>query len=89
MAVGRRQLAVLLLLLFLVVSSTAVPASRSLKTIKNQVLLGRFHVQDVSDIENDDVMMVSLLERRMNIELTDYPGTGANNNHDPKPPVKF
>ncbi|KAL1563586.1 hypothetical protein AAHA92_06035 [Salvia divinorum] len=89
MAVGRRQLAELLLLLFLVVSSTAVPVSRSLKTVKNQVLLGRFHAQDVREIENGDGMMVSLLERRMNIELTDYPGTGANNNHDPKPPGKF
>jgi hypothetical protein len=23
---------------------------------------------------------------RMNLELEDYPGTGANNNHEPKPP---
>lgn len=30
--------------------------------------------------------MEGLLERRMNIELADYPATGANNNHDPKPP---
>jgi len=25
-------------------------------------------------------------ERRLEIELTDYPGTGANTNHDPKNP---
>lgn len=25
-------------------------------------------------------------ERRMDIESTDYPGTGANNHHDPKSP---
>ena len=27
-----------------------------------------------------------MLERRMDLESTDYPGTGANNRHDPKSP---
>ncbi|KAL1553887.1 hypothetical protein AAHA92_14507 [Salvia divinorum] len=72
MAFGRRQVAVLLLLHFLVVSSTAVPVSRSLKRVKNQVLLGKFHAQNVREIENDEWVTVKLLERRMNIELDDY-----------------
>ncbi|KAL1553886.1 hypothetical protein AAHA92_14506 [Salvia divinorum] len=73
MAFGRRQVAVLLLLYFLVVSSTAVPVSRLPKTVKNEVSLAKFHAQDVREIENDlEGVMVSLLERRMNIELTDY-----------------
>ncbi|KAH6828634.1 hypothetical protein C2S53_006632 [Perilla frutescens var. hirtella] len=89
MALGRRQLVVLLLLFFSVVSSTAVPVSRTFKTFKNQALFGSFNsqvlfkpgLQDVKEIEN-------MLERRMSIELTDYPGTGANHNHDPRPPGK-
>lgn len=27
-----------------------------------------------------------LMERMMMIQSNDYPGTGANNHHDPKPP---
>jgi hypothetical protein len=27
-----------------------------------------------------------MVMERMNLELEDYPGTGANNNHEPKPP---
>lgn len=29
------------------------------------------------------------VERRMEIETTDYPGTGANNHHDPTTPGGF
>lgn len=47
------------------------------------------NLQDVREIEGDEKLFESLLERRMNIELTDYPGTGANNNHDPKTPGRI
>lgn len=29
------------------------------------------------------------VERRMDIETTDYPGTGANNQHDPTTPARL
>lgn len=32
---------------------------------------------------------IRLLDRRMNVELTDYTGTGANNDHDPGTPGRF
>lgn len=27
-----------------------------------------------------------MVKERMNLEIEDYPGTGANNHHDPNPP---
>ncbi|KAI3446610.1 hypothetical protein Pfo_003275 [Paulownia fortunei] len=85
MALGQRQLVVLLLLFFLlVVSSTAVPISRSLKTVKNQISVGNFHSQDEGLLK-----LEGLVEGRMSLELADYPGTGANHNHDPRPPGRL
>lgn len=33
------------------------------------------------------LVVEGLVEGRMDLESTDYPGTGANNHHDPKTPV--
>ncbi|PHU24647.1 hypothetical protein BC332_09754 [Capsicum chinense] len=66
----------LLLLIFvgsLLISTIAVPSSRSLKTItENQ------------DFHNKVVFMET--KRELLVERDDYAGTGANNHHDPKPP---
>ncbi|EYU20877.1 hypothetical protein ABFS82_11G022200 [Erythranthe guttata] len=80
MAFRQRQLVAVLLLYFflLMVTSSAVPISRSLKTFQNQVSVTYFPYQDVK--------MEKLVEGRMEMELADYPGTGANHNHDPTPP---
>ncbi|KAG5617801.1 hypothetical protein H5410_017625 [Solanum commersonii] len=71
----------LLLLIFvgfsLLISTIAVPSSRSLKTsTENQ------------DSHNKVVLMDHELEkkRELLVERDDYAGTGANNHHDPKPP---
>ncbi|KAK6794928.1 hypothetical protein RDI58_008381 [Solanum bulbocastanum] len=70
----------LLLLIFvgfsLLISTIAVPSSRSLKTItENQ------------DSHNKVVLMDELKKKReLLVERDDYAGTGANNHHDPKPP---
>ncbi|KAH0689877.1 hypothetical protein KY289_017235 [Solanum tuberosum] len=71
----------LLLLIFvgfsLLISTIAVPSSRSLKTsTENQ------------DSHNKVVLMDHELEKRREllVERDDYAGTGANNHHDPKPP---
>lgn len=49
-------------------------------------------VQDIEGLRGDgeaSVVEIKLVERRMNVVLTDYEGTGANNNHDPIPPGRF
>lgn len=67
-------------------SSTGVLASRSLKSGKHEVLVTRnFQYKGwMKDLGKSGGGF--LLGRRMNIELADYPETGANNDHDPKPP---
>ncbi|MBA0576000.1 hypothetical protein Golob_023791 [Gossypium lobatum] len=75
---------------YLLLSSAAVPTTRSLKS--NQEL-----PSSVQDLLAQDVMELSDGEEvitegdgfngeRMLLESTDYPGTGANKNHDPKTP---
>lgn len=41
---------------------------------------------EVSDSEELLGMEQGYIEGRMDMESTDYPGTGANNHHDPKTP---
>ncbi|KZV27396.1 hypothetical protein F511_02505 [Dorcoceras hygrometricum] len=91
MGFSRRLLVSLLLLFFLLASSsTGVPASRKLKSVKHETLVpSNYQYQDwIKDSGNSggSLRMEGLSERRMNIELTDYPETGPNNNHDPRPP---
>ncbi|GMI65023.1 hypothetical protein like AT3G47510 [Hibiscus trionum] len=75
---------------FLLLSSTAVPTTRSLKSNKELP-------SSVQDLPAQDVMKLSDAEElsgeadafngeRLLLESTDYPGTGANKNHDPKTP---
>ncbi|KAJ4841133.1 hypothetical protein Tsubulata_007652 [Turnera subulata] len=86
-----------LLVLFLafscVLSSLAVPTTRSLKLSSEENPSSQ-----VQDVMSQDVMELSLgeeilddategyIEGRMDLESTDYPGTGANNHHDPRTP---
>ncbi|KAL9436349.1 hypothetical protein AB3S75_022408 [Citrus x aurantiifolia] len=83
-----------LLVLFLgfsfVLSSTAVPATRMAKSdnenpVQVQELLAQ-EAMEVSDSEELLGMEQGYIEGRMDMESTDYPGTGANNHHDPKTP---
>ncbi|KAI5659479.1 hypothetical protein M9H77_28272 [Catharanthus roseus] len=85
----------LLLLVSMVALSDAVPTSRSQMMFKDDQpeALHDSHVQDA--VENGDDYNGQLqdieghVERRMEIETTDYPGTGANNHHDPTTPGGF
>ncbi|WOG98197.1 hypothetical protein DCAR_0417538 [Daucus carota subsp. sativus] len=75
----------LLLVMFLCLSSlvcstSAVPTSRVLKSFKAIPALQDFQTQEAIEKE----MLV--VEGRMDFESADYPGTGANNRHDPKTP---
>ncbi|KAL6532840.1 hypothetical protein OROGR_013800 [Orobanche gracilis] len=84
MASGQRRFEVLLLLFFMVASSVSVPTTRSFKTVKNQVLFGKVYSEVVSMTNKHGglLKMKAFVEGRMNLELEDYTGTGANDSHD-------
>ena len=42
--------------------------------------------EKLTDEEEEGVLM--MIERRMDLETTDYQGTGANDDHDPKSPAQ-
>ncbi|KAK6243582.1 hypothetical protein QUC31_009991 [Theobroma cacao] len=77
---------------YLLLSCVAVPTTRSLKSYKE------LPSSSVQDLLAQDVMKLNEAEEstgegdaifsdeRMLMESTDYPGTGANKNHDPKTP---
>ncbi|KAJ9185732.1 hypothetical protein P3X46_005329 [Hevea brasiliensis] len=94
---GFPSLTVTLLLLFLgfsfVLSSLAVPSTRSLKSSEgNPSSVQDFLTQDAVDLNIGEEQALDLgegyINGRVDLESTDYPGTGANNHHDPKTPGK-
>ncbi|MBA0716115.1 hypothetical protein Golax_014976 [Gossypium laxum] len=75
---------------YLLLSCAAVPTTRSLKSNKElpssvQDLLAQ-DVMELSDGEEVITEGDGFNGERMLLESTDYPGTGANKNHDPKTP---
>ncbi|KAG9146403.1 hypothetical protein Leryth_020129 [Lithospermum erythrorhizon] len=62
----------------------AVPWSRSLKSISAS--LSAQDVQDQMTQGQFEEVYGSFTIGRMDLETNDYGGTGANPNHDPKPP---
>ncbi|MBA0590805.1 hypothetical protein Gotri_019163 [Gossypium trilobum] len=75
---------------YLLLSCAAVPTTRSLKSNKElpssvQDLLAQ-DVMELSDGEEVITEGDGFNGERMLMESTDYPGTGANKNHDPKTP---
>ncbi|KAK3446456.1 uncharacterized protein LOC104443364 isoform X2 [Eucalyptus grandis] len=93
MAGHKPIIAMRLLVLFLgfscLLSSLAVPSTRSLKSSSEEDD-GELSVPNL--LAQDEIMGMSgggemvFMERRMEMESNDYPGTGANNHHDPKTP---
>ncbi|KAJ0571352.1 hypothetical protein HanPI659440_Chr05g0210241 [Helianthus annuus] len=90
MAITRSLLpsSVTLLMLLLLLSSTsnAVPMSRSLNLMDE----GSFgHMKDLRNIHSENVKesweITERVTERLNLELNDYPGSGANNRHTPRP----
>ncbi|XP_042414581.1 uncharacterized protein LOC122003544 [Zingiber officinale] len=69
-----------LLLLTFLFSLDAVPLSRTL-SLSNQDAAA---ITKVANQMTNQQMEVA--ERRMDVELHDYPGSGANSRHDPKNP---
>ncbi|KAL8095099.1 hypothetical protein AgCh_036525 [Apium graveolens] len=81
----------LLFLTFSLLLSTtaAVPTSRSLKSIKDTSPLEGLHAEVMAEKEELLVVEEFAVEGRMDLQNTDYPGTGANNRHDPRSPGRF
>ncbi|XAR69548.1 hypothetical protein NMG60_11001179 [Bertholletia excelsa] len=94
MGMDRKAFLPLLLFLFLgfsfIISSAAVPTSRRLKSLNDapsvQDLLAQGemdHMRKDGELAEAEELMI---EGRMDLQSNDYPGTGANNHHDPKSP---
>ncbi|KAK1582929.1 hypothetical protein Q3G72_022694 [Acer saccharum] len=87
-----RKACLRLMLLFLgfsyLLSSTATRNLKSNNEIPSSVqeILAQDAILEVSETEELFGMSENDFERRMDLENTDYPGTGANNHHDPKTP---
>ncbi|KAG8078278.1 hypothetical protein GUJ93_ZPchr0007g3867 [Zizania palustris] len=80
-------LSCLLLLLLPLVSS--VPLSRSLSLMNHQTSASGLEapaVQVVAAAAAAEGRNLGEVAARMDIEVNDYPGSGANNRHDPKSP---
>ncbi|GER27829.1 enolase [Striga asiatica] len=77
---SQTQRLMVLLLLFLVVSTTAVPTTRSLKEVKNRISIPNLRFEDGMDEDNNGDLrkLEGVLGKRMNLELHDYAGTLPN-----------
>ncbi|KAG5053635.1 hypothetical protein GLYMA_03G007400v4 [Glycine max] len=86
------QLLIILLVFSFVLSSAALQTTRRLLPNKEktptQITSDKF--QGVEELKNGEEMFDMaeefMVERRIDLESNDYPGTGANNRHDPKTP---
>uniref|UniRef100_A0A804L5R9 Uncharacterized protein n=1 Tax=Musa acuminata subsp. malaccensis TaxID=214687 RepID=A0A804L5R9_MUSAM len=73
-----RLLLISLALAHLIAASHAVPSTRD-----GRMLRGCRSVGDAVQVINEDE---EAKIQRMDIEINDYPGSGANDRHTPKPP---
>ncbi|XP_054802365.1 uncharacterized protein LOC129306059 [Prosopis cineraria] len=83
------QLVIILLGFSFAVSSVAVPASRSLRSNGEEFSRLSTQATPAQGLRNGEEMIEmgeEVIEGRMDLESTDYPGTGANNRHDPRTP---
>ncbi|KAL1352323.1 hypothetical protein HN51_016313 [Arachis hypogaea] len=88
------QLFITLLLFSYVLSSLAVPTTRSLspRSEKSSIQTSLEEFQGTPESRNSESEMFDsakefmTVEGRMDLESNDYPGAGANRNHDPKTP---
>ncbi|CAH1428358.1 unnamed protein product [Lactuca virosa] len=78
----------LLLLLFLSPNSIAVPISRT-RNLMDERSLGHHKVSGYIPLEKVkeslEISESNDISERMNLEVNDYPGSGANNRHTPRP----
>ncbi|KAK2362486.1 hypothetical protein QL285_087546 [Trifolium repens] len=87
-------LVVLLLILLsfsYVLSSSASPATRT-QNLEGEDTSTLPSIAKVDDNHGEEVVPIdkgeALVERRVDLETQDYDGTGANRDHEPKPPTR-
>ncbi|KAJ4801121.1 hypothetical protein LUZ62_052367 [Rhynchospora pubera] len=82
------HLMIALALSIFLVTSNAVPSSR-LKALSEETR-GISSIADTREAITDDASIEDLVIRgRIDIATNDYPPSGANNHHTPKPPGNF
>ncbi|XP_057950025.1 uncharacterized protein LOC131145015 [Malania oleifera] len=85
-----RLLLLFMALSFILISSAAVPTTRSLNSnIENPSVQDSWAQGTAVDLRGKEKWAEvegGYAERRMEVETTDYPGAGANNHHDPRTP---
>ncbi|KAJ1416729.1 hypothetical protein SESBI_17117 [Sesbania bispinosa] len=73
-----------------VLSSTSVQRTRRLLSKDEKSSMQTSLVQGALKFRNREEIFETgeefMVKERMNLEIADYPGTGANNRHDPKAP---
>ncbi|GAB4860762.1 hypothetical protein Ancab_035925 [Ancistrocladus abbreviatus] len=74
-----RVLAIVLAFTHLICSNDAVPITRS-----RSLLHSKLPSENSKLAARDEVWKDKLIERRMDAEIDDYPGSGANNRHTPR-----
>ncbi|CAA2944484.1 Hypothetical predicted protein [Olea europaea subsp. europaea] len=83
-----RLVVILVCLSQLILMINAVPITRSGALVQKS----RGCDADVENIHKANMYgswKVETTARRMGVELNDYPGSGANNRHTPRPPLGF
>ncbi|KAE8099771.1 hypothetical protein FH972_017725 [Carpinus fangiana] len=84
-----RVLIVLFMAFSYVLSCAAVPSTRSLKSNEEGLTVQDLQAQDAMGLrDGGDLMDVGegFVEGRMDLEIQDYKGAGANTDHEPKTP---
>ncbi|KAK7336324.1 hypothetical protein VNO77_16861 [Canavalia gladiata] len=84
------QFLIILLIFSFVLSCSHVQTTRSLLPNREKISTQTTSIEGAENYKNGEEMfdMVEelMVEGRIDLESNDYPGTGANNRHDPKTP---
>ncbi|CAA2933661.1 Hypothetical predicted protein [Olea europaea subsp. europaea] len=91
MAGNALHLLVTLLAFSCLISLNAVPTSRTILLLQERKDIpipgNTFQITTEQNVEETIEIDGELINRRMDIERGDYPGSGANNRHTPHPPL--
>ncbi|XP_072953057.1 uncharacterized protein [Typha angustifolia] len=82
------HLSMILLVFFaLLISSNAIPSTRTQRLL--QVTGGTPTLEGLPKVSMEEATLEDGIRGRLDLQMNDYPGSGANNRHTPKPPGKI